>query len=101
MKKILYLSLISIPVGVILLYVILLSFKLEDSQEHLVLDIPEGSSVSSVAQTLYEAKCFSKADIFAFKLAMKMSFKETFLYCYFTLIYKIFLILHKSIDFQC
>ena len=80
MKKILYLSLISIPVGIILLYVILLSFKLEDSQKHLVLDIPEGSSVSSVAQTLYEAKCFSKADIFAFKLAMKMSFKENKIY---------------------
>ena len=78
MKKYSYLS--SIIVFIVFFYVFLLSTNIECENYDSVIIIPEGSSVSSVANLLYEEKCFSKNDIRIFKAIMKLTFKENKIY---------------------
>ena len=78
MKKYSYLS--SIIVFIFFFYVFLLSANIECENYDSVIIIPEGSSVSSVANLLYEEKCFSKNDIRIFKAIMKLTFKENKIY---------------------
>ncbi len=79
MKKNLYLLAIFIPLLLVVFYAVLLSFDIE-SMDNKTIDIPEGSTVSSVANSLYKSEHFSTIDVFAFKLIMKLSFKEDKIY---------------------
>jgi len=79
MKKNLYFLALSTPVLLVVFYAILLSFDIE-SIDAKIIDISEGSTVSSVANLLYETEYFSTIDVFAFKLIMKLSFKEDKIY---------------------
>ena len=78
MKKYSYLS--SIIVLIIMFYIFLSSTRIGCEDYNVVIIIPEGSSASSVANLLYERKCFSKSDVKTFKIIMKLTFKENKIY---------------------
>ena len=69
-----------IIISTILTYIFLISFDVNCKNNSVVIVIPEGASVSSVAQSLYHQKCFSKTDINIFKIIMKITFKEHKIY---------------------
>jgi len=70
----------AIIVFMIFFYIILLSTNIGCKDNDIMIVIPEGSSVSSVANILYQNKCFSKMDINIFKVVMKLTFKENRIY---------------------
>ena len=78
MRNYSYLS--SAVVFIIIFYILLSFIDIECESNDSILIIPEGSSVSSVANLLYEKGCFSKNDIRIFKIIMKLTFREDNIY---------------------
>ena len=61
-------------------YIFLLSWNIECESNNSTITILEGSSVTSVANLLYQKKCFSKIDITIFKIMMRVTLKENKIY---------------------
>lgn len=65
---------------IIFSYIFLLSWNIQCKHSDSTITILEGSSVTSVANLLYDEQCFSKIDINIFKIMMKATLKENKIY---------------------